>query len=95
MTEMDIDRQDSAIVTGVDQFDTGKIEDIGEYVGPEELLKDLIERVRRYHPSDDISLITKAYELAEEAHKDQVSLISFIPFRWPSFWQTWKWTKRP
>ena len=72
MTEMDIDRQDSAIVTGVDQFDTGKIEDIGEYVGPEELLKDLIERVRRYHPSDDISLITKAYELAEEAHKDQV-----------------------
>jgi GTP pyrophosphokinase len=72
MTEMDIDRNDSAIVTGVDQFDTGKIEDIGEYVGPEELLKDLIERVRRYHPSDDISLITKAYELAEKAHKDQV-----------------------
>ena len=61
MTEMDIDRNDSAIVTGVDQFDTGKIENIGEYVGPDELLKDLIERVRRYHPSDDISLITKAY----------------------------------
>ena len=28
-------------------------------------------RVRRYHPSDDISLIERAYKVANDAHKDQ------------------------
>ena len=27
--------------------------------------------IRKYHPSDDISLIEKAYKMAYEAHKDQ------------------------
>ena len=53
------------------EFDYGKIENVGEYVGPEELYQDLIERVRRYHPSDDISLIEKAYAVAEKAHEGQ------------------------
>lgn len=34
--------------------------------------RDLILRVRKYHPSDDISLIEKAYHVAYQAHKDQV-----------------------
>lgn len=53
-------------------FDDGRIEAIKEFVSPEELYQDLIERVRRYHPSDDISLIDKAYRIAHEAHKEQV-----------------------
>ncbi|MBQ7581438.1 MAG: bifunctional (p)ppGpp synthetase/guanosine-3',5'-bis(diphosphate) 3'-pyrophosphohydrolase, partial [Lachnospiraceae bacterium] len=42
------------------------------HLSPEELYQDLIERVQKYHPSDDISLIEKAYRIASEAHKDQL-----------------------
>ena len=38
---------------------------------PEELLKILLANVRSYHPSDDLSMIEKAYEVAKEQHKDQ------------------------
>ncbi len=41
------------------------------FTSPEELYQDLITSIRRYHPSDDISLVEKAYLLAKEAHKDQ------------------------
>lgn len=53
-------------------FDDGRIEAIEEKLSPEELYKDLIDRVKLYHPSDDFSLIEKAYSFAHEAHKDQV-----------------------
>lgn len=53
-------------------FDDGRIEAMKEFVSPGELYQDLIERVRRYHPSDDISLIEKAYTVADEAHSNQV-----------------------
>ncbi len=53
-------------------IDDGRIESIEEYTSPEELYKDLIVRVRKYHPSDDISLIEKAYRLADDAHRAQV-----------------------
>lgn len=53
-------------------FDNGKIEIIQEFQSPDHLYQDLIDRVRRYHPSDDISLIEKAYKTAYEAHKTQV-----------------------
>lgn len=53
-------------------FDNGRIEEIQEFQSPEQLYQDLIERVRKYHPSDDISLIEKAYRTAYDAHKDQV-----------------------
>ena len=38
-------------------FDDGRIEAIQEFQSPEQLYQDLISHVRRYHPSDDISLI--------------------------------------
>ena len=53
-------------------IDTGKIENIGEYHCPEDLYQSLIDRVRKYHPSDDISLIEKAYEIACRAHEGQM-----------------------
>ena len=53
-------------------FDDGRIEAMQEQLSPEELYKDLIDRVALYHPSDDYSLIEKAYRFADEAHKSQV-----------------------
>ena len=43
-----------------------------EFVSPEVLYQRLIERVKKYHPSDDITMIAKAYETAALAHKDQL-----------------------
>ena len=53
-------------------IDDGRIQALKEHLTPEELYDDLISRVKKYHPSDDISLIEKAYQLAAEAHKTQV-----------------------
>ena len=53
-------------------FDDGRIKAIQEFQSPEQLYQDLIDRVQKYHPSDDISLIEKAYRTAYEAHKEQV-----------------------
>ena len=52
-------------------LDDGRIEPMKEYLSPEELYQDLISCVKKYHPSDDITLIEKAYKVASEAHKDQ------------------------
>ncbi len=53
-------------------FTEGRMEPTKEFLSPEELFKDLICRVKKYHPSGDISLIQKAYEIASNAHKGQV-----------------------
>lgn len=53
-------------------FEDEKISKAEEFVSPEELYQRLITRVRKYHPSDDISMIAKAYEVAKEAHKNQL-----------------------
>ncbi len=53
-------------------IDDGRIEAIREFQSPEQLYRDLILRVQKYHPSDDISLIEKAYSLAAKAHQNQV-----------------------
>ena len=53
-------------------IDDGRIEAIEEFQSPGQLYGDLVLRVRKYHPSDDISLIEKAYNLAKKAHANQV-----------------------
>ena len=63
-----------------------------EFVSPESLYEELIAGVRRYHPSTDISLIEKAYKIADEAHKGQPTL--FIPCAWRLYLQNWSWIKR-
>ncbi|MBQ7832000.1 MAG: bifunctional (p)ppGpp synthetase/guanosine-3',5'-bis(diphosphate) 3'-pyrophosphohydrolase [Lachnospiraceae bacterium] len=52
-------------------IDDGRIESLQEFLTPEQLYNDLIVRVGKYHPSDDFSLIEKAYNVAYEAHKEQ------------------------
>ena len=37
----------------------------------EQLYLELIEKIKSYHPSDDFSMVEKAYKLAVGAHKDQ------------------------
>ncbi len=42
-----------------------------DYEDPDHLYDMLIARIRKYHPSTDVTMIKKAYELAQEAHGDQ------------------------
>ena len=42
-------------------IDDGRIESLQEFLTPEQLYNDLILRVRKYHPSDDITLIEIPY----------------------------------
>ncbi len=53
-------------------FDNRRLYAVEDYTSPEVLYDNLIEIVKRYHPSDDISLIEKAYNVASDAHKDQL-----------------------
>ena len=48
-----------------------KIKSPEEYENPTELYDKLIAMIKKYHPSDDYSLIEKAYKLADDAHKEQ------------------------
>ena len=48
-----------------------ELEDPADFTSPEELYQDLVRTIRRYHPSDDISMIEKAYRVADEAHEGQ------------------------
>lgn len=53
-------------------FEEEKISAAEEFASPDTLYQRLIARVRKYHPSDDISMISKAYNVAGEAHRDQL-----------------------
>lgn len=48
-----------------------ELEAPADFTSPEELYQDLINTIRKYHPSDDITMIEKAYRIANEAHKEQ------------------------
>ena len=74
-----------------------EIEAPADFTSPEVLYNELIAAIRKYHPSDDISMIEKAYQIAYDAHKDQrrksVNRISSIRSVWRSFWRIWSWIK--
>lgn len=53
-------------------IDDGHIEKIEEFLAPETLYGELIARVKKYHPSDDTTLIDKAYNIAKNFHQGQV-----------------------
>ena len=52
-------------------IDDGRIESLEEFLSPGELFDDLISRVKKYNP-DGVPLITKAFEMADNAHKNQL-----------------------
>ena len=45
-----------------------ELEQPADFTSPEKLYDELIKSIRRYHPSDDISLIERAYMTAKNAH---------------------------
>lgn len=47
------------------------VKSMSDFTSPEDLYQELVFSVKKYHPSTDISMIQKAYEVAREAHKDQ------------------------
>lgn len=48
-----------------------ELEAPADFTSPEVLYEELVKSIRRYHPSDDITMIKKAYQIALDAHKDQ------------------------
>lgn len=42
-----------------------------DFTPPDVLFDQLLETIKRYHPSSDVSQVIKAYNIAKEAHKDQ------------------------
>lgn len=75
-----------------------ELEAPADFTSPEVLYQDLVKTIHKYHPSDDISMIEKAYKVAAEAHKDQKrkSGEPYIihPYVWPLSWLIWRWTRR-
>ncbi len=56
---------------GLEQVDGHAVKAKEAYEDPDALFRILISRIRRYHPSTDVSMIEKAYRIAREAHGDQ------------------------
>lgn len=57
------------------KIDTGELETSTipeDFTDPEVLYQKLIKMIRKYHPSDDITQIEKAYRIADQAHKGQL-----------------------
>ncbi|MCR5627980.1 MAG: bifunctional (p)ppGpp synthetase/guanosine-3',5'-bis(diphosphate) 3'-pyrophosphohydrolase [Lachnospiraceae bacterium] len=52
-------------------FSRDHVMDSSGFTSPEELYNNLVACVKKYHPSDDISLIERGYEIARSAHEDQ------------------------
>ena len=57
--------------SGLEIVDGHAVKAIEDYQDPKELYDKLIRRVRKYHPSDDISMIEKAFEIAYHDHEGQ------------------------
>ncbi|MEE8886758.1 MAG: bifunctional (p)ppGpp synthetase/guanosine-3',5'-bis(diphosphate) 3'-pyrophosphohydrolase [Eubacteriales bacterium] len=66
----ELELRDEKLKKNVEAVDSN-IKKMDDFSSPEDLYQELIADVKKYHPSDDISMITKAYHVASEAHKNQ------------------------
>lgn len=48
-----------------------ELEAPASFTSPDILYQDLIDSIRKYHPSDDTTMVEKAYRVAADAHKEQ------------------------
>ena len=48
-----------------------ELEAPADFTSPDVLYEDLVKSIRKYHPSDDLGMVEKAYQIARDAHKDQ------------------------
>ena len=58
-------------MSGLEIVDGHAVKAPGDYEDPDRLYDMLIARIRKYHPSTDVSMIEKAYRMAKEAHGEQ------------------------
>ena len=66
-------KDDKKEVMGTEeQFEEQELIHTQDFESPEVLYQRLINKVKEYHPSDDISMIEKAYNIANNAHKGQL-----------------------
>ncbi len=75
MSELQVVVKDESMRPMVHQETEETLAKLNEASAPvpiEDLYDKLIATIRKYHPSDDISLIEKAYHVAKEAHGDQL-----------------------
>ena len=63
-------REQEKLNREVEALDAG-VKTMDDFTSPEQLHDELIASVRKYHPSSDMSLIERAYQVARDAHKDQ------------------------
>ena len=68
--EKTMDKAEQEKLESVKKADAA-VKTMQDFTSPEVLYEELIASVKKYHPSTDISMIQKAYEVAREAHKDQ------------------------
>lgn len=54
------------------QEDDRSVKAMEDFTSPDELYQELIKSVMKYHPSTDISMIEKAFQVASKAHDGQV-----------------------
>jgi len=57
--------------SGLEIVDGHAVKAPEDYQDPKALYQKLIQRVRKYHPSDDIAIIEKAFDVAYHAHEGQ------------------------
>ncbi len=55
----------------IDKQEEIELERPADNTPPEELYQDLLKAIRKYHPSGDLTMIEKAYQVAKEQHKNQ------------------------
>ena len=65
-----VSEKDKAALEQIRKEDAG-VKTMDDFTSPEALYRELINAVSKYHPSGDMSMIEKAYNVACEAHKDQ------------------------
>ncbi len=56
----------------IKRVDEKELSTPADFTSPEVLYQKLMEAIKAYHPSTDLSMIEKAYHLADEAHKGQL-----------------------
>mgnify|MGYP000962421625 CR=1 FL=1 len=69
--EKNLDQVEKEKLESVKRADAA-VKSMNDFTSPEVLYDELISSVKKYHPSTDLSLIDKAYQVAKKAHEGQM-----------------------
>ena len=65
--------------------DTSGIRGTKDFTSPEELYDELKKEIKKYHPSDDTSLVDKAYRVAYDARSEERRVGKECRSRWSPY----------